>query len=595
MRGRTFSGTSAALAVFVGAACASAQIVDPSKVVPPPAQKTTVSGTLTTVTPAQTQRQQYQQNKPEVPSPPAPAQMTYASPEVTSLSLSRLAAPKELPLLDDFTPWISTPSVNWFALTAKDLPKSWDPPPVVKGASFDQPARNTASSWEQKPKASFDTTPPASPTHSWDDNPDPRPKGSKVDWKWRGGFGSVTLGPMDPQSYYRCWVEVDLNALRHNVAAIRRRIGSAKLIAVVKADAYGHGLAQVASTLMQSGVDAFAVANLAEALVVRHVGGGGWPILLFGSALPFEVAKIVEQSITPTISTLDEAQLFETEAALQNKTIPVQVEIDMGMGRVGFWHKEAAEQIAKLATLPHLRIEALYTHFPSADENVAESKRGLDAFLSVARRLNLGVPLHAANSAALLNLPESILDAVRPGLLLYGIAPGSTGRDGPPGRPSNATVGARGGRALPTTDASDEFRPVLTFKARVALVKNVATGRSISYGQTFFAQAPMKIATIAAGYSDGFIRNLSNAAQVLINGQRCPVVGRVTMDQIMVDVTALADVECGDEVVFIGRQRGAEITASEMANWAGTIAWEVLCGITKTARVPRVYRGASAA
>ncbi len=374
---------------------------------------------------------------------------------------------------------------------------------------------------------------------------------------------------MVPQSYYRCWVEVDLDALRHNVVAIRRRIGSVKLMTVVKADAYGHGLAQVASTLMQCGVDAFAVANLAEALVVRHVGGSGWPILLFGSALPFEVAKIVEQNISPTISTLDEARLFETEAALQNKTIPVQVEIDTGMGRVGIWHKDAVEQIAKLAGLPHLRVEALYTHFPSADEDVAESKRGLETFLRVAKQLNLGVPLHAANSAALLNLPEAILDAVRPGLLLYGISP--------------------------TNRSATDVRPVLTFKARVAFVKDVAAERTISYGQTFVAKQPMKIATIAAGYGDGFIRNLSNAAQVLINGQRCPVVGRVTMDQIMVDVTALANVDCGDEVVFIGRQRDAEITASEMANWAGTIAWEVLCGITKTARVPRVYRGASAA
>jgi alanine racemase len=384
-----------------------------------------------------------------------------------------------------------------------------------------------------------------------------------------GGRALLNSARMVPQSYYRCWVEVDLGALRHNVVAIRRRIGSAKLMAVVKADAYGHGLPQVASTLMQCGVDAFAVATLSEALILRHVGGSGWPILLFGSALPFEVAKIVEQNITPTISTLDEAQLFETEAALQNKRISVQVEIDTGMGRVGFWHEDAVQQIPKIAALPHTQIEALYTHFPSADENVVGSKLELEAFLRIAKQLNLGVPLHAANSAALLNLPEAILDAARPGLLLYGISP--------------------------TRHPAADVRPVLTFKARVAFVKNVEAGRKISYGQTFQAKRPMKIATIAAGYGDGFIRNLSNAAQVLIDGQRCPVVGRVTMDQIMVDVTALPNVDCGDEAVFIGRQREAEVTASEMANWAGTIAWEVLCGFTKTARVPRVYRGASAA
>jgi alanine racemase len=365
---------------------------------------------------------------------------------------------------------------------------------------------------------------------------------------------------MTPQSYYRCWVEVDLDALRHNVAAIRRRIGKAKLMAVVKADAYGHGLAQVAGMLMQSGIDAFAVANLTEALALRQVGGSGWPILLFGSALPFEIEKIVEQNITPTISTLDEAKEFD--AAASNRRIPVHIEIDTGMGRVGFWHEEAGEAIQQIAALPHLQIEGLYTHFPSADENLAETRRELELFLKVADPAFLR---HAANSAALLNLPESHLDIVRPGLALYGIA------------------------------SAGDFRPGLAFKARVAFVKTVAAGRAISYGQTFVAPRPMKVATIAAGYADGFARHLSNAAQVLIGGRRCPVVGRVTMDQIMVDVTGLDNVACGDEVVFIGEQNGAKITASEVAEWAGTIAWEVLCGITKTARVPRLYRGASAA
>ena len=356
-------------------------------------------------------------------------------------------------------------------------------------------------------------------------------------------------------SYYRCWVEVDLDALRHNVAAIRQRIGPAKLMAVVKADAYGHGLAQVAGTLMQCGVDAFAVANLTEALVLRQVGGTGWPILLLGSALPFEVEKMVEQNITPTISTIDEARAF---SAL-GRPVAVHIEIDTGMGRVGFWHEEAGKAIDQIAALPHLKIEALYTHFPSADENIAETKRELELFLRVP-----GPGLrHAANSAALVNLPESHLDIVRPGLVLYGISPG--------------------------------FHPVLSFKARVAYVKEAAAGRTISYGQTFIAPQTMTIATIAAGYADGFARHLSNGAQVLIHGRRCPVVGRVTMDQIMVDVSGVENVGCGDEVVFIGRQLDAEITASEVASWAGTIAWEVLCGITKTARVPRLYRGASAA
>jgi alanine racemase len=378
---------------------------------------------------------------------------------------------------------------------------------------------------------------------------------------------------MVPQSYYRCWVEVDLDALRHNVAAIRRRIGpNAKLMAVVKADAYGHGLAQVAGTLMQSGVDAFGVATLSEALLIRQVGGAGWPILLFGSALAFEAEKIVEQNITPTISTLDEARQFESVAAVCDRRIPVQVEIDTGMGRVGFWHEEAGKAIWQIAALPHLRIEALYTHFPSADENLQETRRELESFLKVAGTDFLR---HAANSAALLNLPESHLDIVRPGLLLYGIVP--TG-------PSDSTM-----------QGFNEFRPILSFKARVAFVKDVAAGRTISYGQTFTAPRAMKIATIAAGYADGFSRQLSNKAAVLIGGRRCPVVGRVTMDQLMVDVTGLPAVSTGDEVVFIGRQLDNEITASEVARWEETIPWEVLCNITKTARVPRIYRGTSAA
>lgn len=369
---------------------------------------------------------------------------------------------------------------------------------------------------------------------------------------------------MQPQSYYRCWVEVDLDAIRHNVHAIRHRIGpDKKIIAVVKADAYGHGLAQVAGTLMRAGVDAFAVATLSEALTLRQIGGPGWPILLFGVALPFELDKLVEQHIVATISSLDEARALDRVAATHDTPTPIHIEVDTGMGRVGFWHEDFPRQLPDLLSLPHLQIAGIYTHFPSADENLAITRQELELFLRLTDHLKPGVSRHAANSAALLNLPESHLDMVRPGLALYGIAP--------------------------------TLRPALSFKSRVAFVKDVSAGRTISYGQTFVAPRPMKIATITAGYADGFSRQLSNSAQVLIAGQRCPVVGRVTMDQLMVDVTQVPAVQCGDEVVLIGRQGTEEITAIEMATWAGTIAWEVLCGITKSARVPRIYRGAVAA
>jgi len=369
---------------------------------------------------------------------------------------------------------------------------------------------------------------------------------------------------MLPQSYNRCWVEIDLAALRENLNSIRRRLAPhTRILAVVKADAYGHGLPQVAATLMQSGVDGFGVANLAEAITLRQLGGPGWPILLFGSALSFEIEKLVEQNITPTISNLAEAEQFEAVATAQNRQLPIQIEIDTGMGRVGLWHESAAETVRQIAALPHLRITGLYTHFPSADDDAGATQQELELFLALARQLNLAVPLHAANSAALLNFPATHLDLVRPGLALYGIAP--------------------------------QMTPMLTFKSRVAFVKDVAAGRTISYGQTFTAQRSMKIATIAAGYADGFQRHLSNQAYVLVAGVRCPIVGRVTMDQIMADVTAVTAVHSGDEVVFIGRQGSEEITATEVAGWCGTIAWEVLCNITKTVRVPRVYRGTAAA
>ena len=365
---------------------------------------------------------------------------------------------------------------------------------------------------------------------------------------------------MSPHSQSRCWAEVDLAALRCNVAAIRRRAGRAQLMAVVKADAYGHGLAPVARTLRHCGVTAFAVANLTEACTLREIVGPTPLILLLGAAFPFEIPALLAHHITPTISSLAEAQQFAPAA---NRRLDVHVEIDTGMGRCGFWHADAGAALRQLAALPHVQVTGVYTHFPCADENLVETRRQLADFLTVAR----GYPLlHAANSAALVSLPEATLDMVRPGLALYGIAPGMT-----------------------------DFAPVLAFKARVAHLKTVAAGRTISYGQTFVAPAALRIAIVAAGYADGFSRQLSNKAAVLIAGQRCRVVGRVTMDQIMVDVTGVPQVACGAEVVFIGRQGAAVITADEVAGWAGTIAWEVLCGINQSPRVPRLYQGAEPA
>jgi len=336
-------------------------------------------------------------------------------------------------------------------------------------------------------------------------------------------------------------------------------------------------------------VDIFGVATLGEALGVRAVGAG-WPILLLGSSLPVEIEPTVRHNIMPTISSLDEARRFQREAARQKKVLPVHVKVDTGMGRLGFWHEEAVAPIRRIAAMANLRLQGIYTHFPSAEDDVPFSLEQVQWFRRVLRHLTthaprstlhaprpLRIPLrHADNSAGLLNVHDrrarlgGPFNVVRPGLLMYGIVP--------PGLP-------------PVTG----LQPTLSFKSRVILIKRIAAGRSVSYGRTFVAERPMRVAIVGAGYGDGYSRALSNRAQVLIRGRRCRVLGRVTMDQTIVDVSdpAFRDLRVGEEVALMGRQGRDQITAAELAAWEETIPWEVLTSITK--RVPRVYIGATSA
>ncbi len=376
---------------------------------------------------------------------------------------------------------------------------------------------------------------------------------------------------------YRCWAEVDLSALQGNLAWIRHRSGKGvKIITVVKADAYGHGLKQIAALLMQSGTDIFGVANLTEAQAIRSVGRG-WPVLMLGACLPDEVEIAVRDDVMPTISSLAEARAFEMAAARQNKFALVHVKIDTGMGRLGAPASAAVELLAQMMTLPHLHVSGIYTHYSSAEDDRKFSSAQRKRFESVVRELRarkLLPPLvHANNSAALLHEPRSSDNVVRPGLLVYGIMP--------PG--------------MRRVDASvrKHLHAVLSFHCRVSFVKEIAKGTPLSYGRTFVAPKPLRIATLTAGYGDGYPRAASNRAEVLIRGKRCRVLGRVTMDQTLVDVSVIESVASGDEVVFIGRQGREEITASELAAACGTVPWEVLTNITY--RVPRVYRGGHAA
>jgi alanine racemase len=375
----------------------------------------------------------------------------------------------------------------------------------------------------------------------------------------------------------RCWTEVDLEALRSNLAWIRRRIGPrVRVITVVKADAYGHGLRQIAGVLMQSGTDMFGVANLTEARAIRSVGAG-WPILMLGACLPAEVRSAVRDEVRPVISSLAEVRAFASEAVRQRKVLPVHLKVDTGMGRLGIRPEQAVELALALRKLEGLRLEGLCSHFASAEDDRALTKRQQEGFGKVLHACELeGITfdwVHLANSAGLLLEPDALFNAVRPGLLVYGIAP-------------------RGRRRLPA-GVSDALSPALTWKCRVAHVKDVPAGTPLSYGGTFVTRRRTRVATLTAGYGDGYLRSASNRARVLVGGRTCPVLGRVTMDQMLVDVTRVPNVSAGDEAVLLGRQGAAEIPAHQLAGWMGTIPWEVLTHIAQ--RVPRIYLGGHAA
>jgi alanine racemase len=364
---------------------------------------------------------------------------------------------------------------------------------------------------------------------------------------------------------FRCWAEISFEAMRSNLKTIRSFIpAGVRIIAVVKADAYGHGLLEVARELDKD-VDLFGVASLAEARTIRSTGAQA-PVLILGPALPEERPAIVDEAFIPTVSNVEEATGY-AKCVRSGERMPVHFVIDTGMGRIGSSEEEAEQTFAAIDAMPRLRVAALSSHLPVADEDENYTVRQLERFRAIASPSLLGGQTAAIlNSAGVMRFGSDARsgDLVRVGLSVYGISP--------------------------LIEFQEKFRPAMTLKTRVVLVRPFGPGRSISYGRTFVTPGRMKVATLSAGYGDGFDRHLSGQeTDVLIKGCRCRLLGRVTMDQIMVDVTHLDGVEPGDEVVLIGRQGGQEILASELAAKAGTIAWEIFTGITK--RVVRVYRG----
>jgi len=357
---------------------------------------------------------------------------------------------------------------------------------------------------------------------------------------------------------YRCWAEIDRSALRHNATVVRQRIGSAEMLAVVKADAYGHGLVAVAQALADD-ARLFGVANLEEALALRAALPP--PIIILGPALPNERSTIIAHGLIPTISAFAEAQEFSRLGL-----VAINFKIDTGMGRMGIVETEVIDTFKKVAALPNITIHSVSTHMPVSDADAEYTRDQLARFSQIVRQLRSETPghykAHVLQSAGTLAFNQEPFEIVRAGIMLYGISP------------------------LP--EFQRLLRPVMTWKTRIGLVRDMPKGSSISYGRTYITPRQMRVATLTAGYADGYPRHLSNRdAAVLVRGQRCALLGRVTMDLMMIDVSQIDNVQVGDEVVLMGGQGDEEIACAELAEKADTITWEIVTRIG--ARVRRVF------
>ena len=358
--------------------------------------------------------------------------------------------------------------------------------------------------------------------------------------------------------YFRTHTEIDLQAIRQNAEAIKKHTGK-QLIAVVKADAYGHGVIRVAEVL-DTTTDMFAVATVQEGIALRQ-SGIRKPILILFSCFPVQVGQIVEFNLTPTIGDWEFAVALN-EVASEIAPIKVHVNVNTGMNRSGIHYSEASQLLSRLETLRRLEIKGLFTHLATADEvDKSFVSVQLKRFSAVLAN-HTGKIVHVANSAATLTVPESHFDAVRPGLSLYGV--------------------------YPAAEKPISLKPALTWKTRVGWTGAISEREGVSYGLTYKAPHPTRVAMIQVGYADGYPCTLSNNGEVLIGGMRRPIIGRVCMDVCVVQLESTDKVAIGDEVVLIGKQENAEITVDEIAERAGTIPYEILTQIGS--RVKRTFK-----
>ena len=375
---------------------------------------------------------------------------------------------------------------------------------------------------------------------------------------------------MRPAGIRPLWQEIDLNQLATNMHTLRTLVGSdIAIAAVVKANAYGHGAVDIAPVLLDNGADALAVSFIDEGIELRRSGSSS-PILLLGYTDPDQFDAIIEWNLQPTIYSVQSARLLAARAAAQGKEVSIHIAIDSGMNRVGFsTTEESIEQISTITSLPSIRLEGIFTHFASADESdQSYSIHQYERFQSVIDALEQrGIRprlRHAANSAATIGFEISRLDMVRLGIVLYGDYPSSI-----------------------FSAEQVDLNPVMTLKCLITHIHTIEPGETVSYGRTFTAQRTTQVATLPVGYADGYLRSLSNKAEVLVHGHRAPVIGTICMDQMMIDITDIDDVSIGDEVVLIGSQGDDRITTAELASHASTIPYELLCALAD--RVPRVY------
>ena len=363
-----------------------------------------------------------------------------------------------------------------------------------------------------------------------------------------------------PVSPPRAWAEINLTAVRANLTAARAAAGGASLMAVVKAGAYGHGLEEIARTLAEEDIAFLGVANVGEARRIMRAGVST-RIYLLGATWSEERAEIVAHGWTPCISSLEEAADFNRLAIASGKRLKVHLAVDTGMGRGGFVADELSNGLTRVAEMQGLEIEGIGSHLPSADEDRDFTRAQFARFKEIVAAAGAVMPfkwIHLSNSAGLLGYEQGCCNLSRPGLMLYGVSP------------------------LP--GFQDKLRTVMTLKSRVTLVRLLPAGHGISYGREFVTSAPTRVATVGIGYGDGYPRQVSGShADVWIRNRRFPVIGRVTMDQLMVDVTSADDISEGDEVEIFG----AHIPVTEIAKKAGTIVWEIFTGITP--RVTRCY------